>query len=399
MQSQNQLQEVLLNYNIRVELASSLQNNEEEMKSILEEVTEHYADEGNVRKSLYKIRQKINTLTFAVMVKKSHYETLSKSDPASSDAVLKDISSNQIQLKQLLINEEVLVNRMKELNRSREALIKNIKQKQLLDDRWIEALSSHFLSEKELTLCIPTDNDLITKETQTIVETQDSIIAQLKEQLRMRDDMIETTRAKLKEQGATFEGNMSGVLQYEEIVKAADEERAHLAAKPILPVIQPSPFGQVLRFGENEKLFTRVSRFKLPKGIAKMTNDHQYVEATKVASTNHRDEKRSHSVISQNSSFSTGASSGPALANRLILNSLNAKQALHNEQQFALGIQDGKGIGNNGSNRKLINAGLEIATGAHRKFKIKRNSGHNPNIILRPEKSLFKHLSKNVTDI
>ena len=49
------------------------------------------------------------------MTKKCQYETLSKEEGATSEPLLKEINSNEIQLKQLVINEEVLLNKMKEL--------------------------------------------------------------------------------------------------------------------------------------------------------------------------------------------------------------------------------------------------------------------------------------------
>jgi hypothetical protein len=74
-----------------------------------------------------------------------------------------------------------------------------------------------------------------------------------------------------------------------------------------------------------------------------------------------RDDKRSYSVISQNSSFSTGASTG-VTPGKLLINNIASKQ---------LNKLDEYPSNNKISHRQLLNAGAHIASGNYHKFTLK----------------------------
>ena len=343
-----------------VELACSPQVLEEEVQKLLEEINEHHSEEGNVRKSLYKIRQKIETLSYLIMVRKSNYESLTKDDE-SADELLKEISGNEIQLKQLIINEEVLLNRMRELGRNREHMLNAIRQRQMLVENWISMLAKQLEHEKNVVAHIPTDGDVISAEAQSMAQRQNEIIERLKEQLVLRDDMIARVKSEFKQRNAELDTDQTGLMVYEDIVKFAQDERNAKARNFTLPTIQQS------YASPNDKLFTRIPRFKLPRKQANINNLYQageiIVSSKIVKKKEGRDDKRSYSVVSQNSSFSTGASTGAAPLGKIV--SLLSKPKQVSRQN-----------GNKMSHRQLLNAGTHIAIGGLHKFQVKKERSH-----------------------
>ncbi len=339
-----------------IELPCISQAVEEEVGKLLEELNEHFTEDGNVRKSLYKIRQKIETLSLAIMVKKSHYETLGKAEKAGQD-LLREVSSNEIQLKQLLINEEVLANRIREMQHERDQMALNIKQKQLLADKWIAILSGQIEHDKNVAQMIPTEGDVIGREAQDMAETQNGVIARLREQLQLRDDMIAKTRTQLKERDVDIaDAAGEGMMGFEEIVKAAQSEKTPRAKNSQLP---PLPAAGSVAGGE--KLFTRVPHFRLSR--RQQPNLNPDVGGIK-SSKKKGDDKRSYSVVSQNSSFSTGASSGAAPPGKLSrIVAKHAKGAGKGKRGRGTNPKRGGGAANRVSHRQLLNAGSRIVLG------------------------------------
>jgi len=276
------------------------------------------------------------------MVKKCKYETLEKNNSDSED-LMKEISGNEIQLKQLLINEDVLINRSKELQKNRDQIITKIKRNASLADKWITFLATEIENQKDIVHIIATDGDVILPEAQKLSSTQQEIIQKLKEQLEIRDTMIGQVKKKIEEQGKEINiGELSEILSFEEICKISKDEHNSISSKnAYLPNVH---YQNSINHGE--KLFTKVAQYtKIPRKL----NDYKKKDP--------KDEKRSYSVVSQNSSFSTGASSGAVQA--IKIGSLLAKQAKHLSRRGPTNL-------NKISHSKLMNAGAHIAIGPTR---------------------------------
>ena len=230
------------------------------------------------------------------MIKKCHYETLSETNPESKD-LLKEISANEIQLRQLLINEEVLVNRMKGLQRNEEQLMQKIRKYIGLADKWINVLVSQVEHEKEIVKQIPIDGDIILTDAEKMSETQQSIIEKLKEQLELRDAMIEKTKEELKRHDKELDIGSDIILTFDEVIKTSQEEHSNATkGKNLqLPAVQQSS-------SMSPEFLKRFSRFT-------MSSEKQLTEIARRKKEGKQD-KQNHSLVSRDSSFSTGASSG-----------------------------------------------------------------------------------------
>lgn len=308
------------------------------------------------------------------MTKKSHYETLSKTNNTNADIQMKEITSNEIQLKQLIINEDVLVSKLRELNDSRERLVKSIRQKQLLADKWISLLVGQINHQGDLVGNIPVEGDVILNEADTMIEEQNQVIQGLKEQLLLRDKMIQNAKDSLKEHNANLDARDDGILSLEEIWKHVQEESS--AGRSMqLPPLQPTHSNHI---SSNEKLFTRVLQLRMnrkptnrsslmqtsDKNVIIYNNKVQAEENKKNKRNNAKevkDDKRSNSVVSQNSSFSTGASKGSVQVSKFLpLNKIPG-----NERPGM------KAVSKSIQNRKLQKAGAQIALGGYRKLLLK----------------------------
>eukprot|EP00826_Nyctotherus_ovalis_P049634 TRINITY_DN6014_c0_g2_i12.p1 TRINITY_DN6014_c0_g2~~TRINITY_DN6014_c0_g2_i12.p1 ORF type:complete len:337 (-),score=89.82 TRINITY_DN6014_c0_g2_i12:143-1153(-) len=282
---------------------------EDSLLKIMESINRHHEEEAQVKESLYRTRQKVEALNLAIMIKKSHYSL------EQNDEALKDIESIKVQLKQLLINEDSIIHRMKELRVSKEQLQESIKRNIMLADKWIFLLSEQMDHESDIVQQIPTDNDVIPSDSEELMQIQKQDIQKLKEELEIKDKLIEQAENRIPRE----------LLTYEAILQSAAEEQAR------------APFKQ----RQGERLFTKVTRFGMVKTGCRQAD---------IQKKSDRD-KRNYSVVSQNSSFSTGNSSGAGalgkLANSLVKDP--SRSSVTNPHKS--------------SHRQLLNAGTRIVIG------------------------------------
>lgn len=297
-------------------------NNIEEIAAgVLKEINEHHNEESNVRLSLYKIKQRIEVINLQLITQKTHIETVTAQKKTE---LQKELDSTKIQLKQLLINEEVLLNRLKELQQDKIMLHQKIKRNYVLGDNWITILSSQLNHDKNLTQQIPIEGDASYSETDKLAQQQKEDIEKLREQLLIRDKMIEDAG---KGSDLTIR---TDILSFDEVLKTVD----NLKLKDQMPGASFVPPMQ-------ERLFMKVNRFGHGKGV------FHHADIQKKSDR----EKRNYSVASQNSSFSTGASSG-AVPGLLKLANPLAKDSVRGSMK-----------NNKINHRQLINAGARIVIG------------------------------------
>lgn len=292
---------------------------EEEVFIALKEINEHHGDESNVRLSLYKIRQNIEAANLRLLAQKSHLETVTSD---KRQEVQKELEASKIHLRQLLINEEVLLNRMRELQHEKASLQHKVRRNNL-GELWTPILLTQLDHERDITQHIPIEGDALHADTNKLVQLQQEDIEKLREQLVIRDKMIERSR-----KGSDLAARKD-ILSYEEVLKTVETLKAK-------DQIAGSNFGHPVQ----ERLFMKMNRLGHAKGI-------HYIEQQKKSDR----EKRNYSVASQNSSFSTGASSG-AVPGLLKLANPLAKDSVRGS------IKNSKI-----NHRQLINAGTRIVVG------------------------------------
>jgi len=296
-------------------------NNVEEVAvNILKEINDHHNDESNVRLSISKVRQKIAAVNLELIAQKSHCEAVTG---LQKSKVQKEIESSKIQLKQLLISEEVLLNRMKELQQDKNTLRQKIRRNFTLDDNWTTILTTQLEHKKGLTLQIPIEGDASYSDTDKLAELQLKDIEKLKKQLAMRDKIIEDS-------GKVADlATRSDLLSFNEVLKTVENTKL----KDQVP-------GPTFGHSTQDRLFMKVNRVGYSKG------GYHYTEQKKSDR-----EKRNYSMASQNSSFSTGASSGAVPGLLKPINPLS-KDSIRSS------------VKNNKINqRELVNAGTRIIIG------------------------------------
>ena len=251
------------------------------------------------------------------MVRKAHCDAWNRSQNADV-SMIQQLESDRIQLKQLLINEQVFVSRLRELQLSREQLQREMSENILLKDKWASLLSKQVEHDKSVVQQIPIDEEASKEDVEALIQMQKDDIKKLKEQLELRDRMVESV----------CDSGCMGLLSYEGIVKATKEEQAGM------------------------RLMTNLQANKLDR--FRMSKIRQY--QTDVRNKHDRD-KRNCSVISQNSSVSTGASSGLTPGLFKIINPL-VKDTNRNSTKSL----------NRLSHRKLLNAGARIVIGPTKSY-------------------------------
>jgi len=278
---------------------------EENLIKLMESINKHHEEEAKTKEYLYKIRQKIEVLNLMIIVKKSQY------DIHQDEEILKEIEANKLTLKKLLASEDTILHRIKELQIAKEQLQQGIKRNVMLTDKWIFLLSEQMDNESDIVQQMPVESDVSNIDSENLQKQQKQDIEKLKAELEMKDKLIDH-----------IENIPKDLLTYEGILQSVKEEQ--------------------LRSKQGDKLFTKVTRF----GIVR--NGYRQADIQKKTDR----DKRNYSVISQNSSFSTGASSGAGLVLGKLANSL-VKDPSHSSMTNP----------HKSSHRQLLNAGTRIVIG------------------------------------
>jgi len=183
---------------------------EENLQNTLNSVNEHYEELSNVQKSLCDIRQRIETANLAIAVKKTQSEI--SDDPK----LLKDISSDELQLKEFHISEQVLINRMKELQEKRTHILERIPMTEGLSS----IINQQIDHERQLMQQIPIEGFMQVSDIEELAKLQETTICKLKEQLELRDVM-------LKKIDVTLDvSSKNAIVSYKDLLEKAKDEHS-----------------------------------------------------------------------------------------------------------------------------------------------------------------------------
>ena len=254
--------------------------------------------------------------------KKSNLEVVEQSEKSN---ILKEIDLEKNKLRQLLVNEQVIVNRINELKREKAVLQQDIRRNVQLGDHWPRILLGQMYHEKELTDHIPIEGVVIETETDELIRNQREDIQILQKQLNIRNKI-------LNDAGKGDELFMRpDILTYDEVIKRVET----FAENRQMP--EPS----------SGRLFFKIKQVNA-NAINCKTEDQKKSARP----------RRNHSVMSQNSSLSTGGSSSQKQKLMRLPNPLtndSSREIIKNPIKII--------------NRPLINAGSRIVVGPTRSLQ------------------------------
>ncbi len=356
------------------------------MEHIVTDIDRHYAQEGAARKQLHTLAQTMETQTLIRHHKRAQCES-ARDQPQDSQTLQ---LPEQPPLQEMASNRDTLTTQLRGFQGQQEQLLENIRQKPNLAERWVALAKTHAAHEEELVEQIPTEGEVVGKKAETIVDFNNMLILKLKEQIKLRDQVLARAHEQLREVQADPEPPDPRLVRHDDLLTLPQEHT------PMIGLRSPTISMGKLRDG-SVKLVPKAARLK-PSRKPSETSPQAAAAASRSNRASQRkekkDEKRSHSVFSNNTSFSTGASTGaPLPTHGGSINNI-ARQIQQIESRLAR--KDEPYIE---ANRKLKNAGALIV-GGYRKFRSERPhyaplTDLKPSILSRPDKAIFQYLSKN----
>lgn len=191
------------------------------IEDTLKELNNHFEEDASLRKHIYKIKEKeaIKTLILKSLV--SQFKSNSSDIPNYEDqkqALLKDIRSLEEDIAQCKKEGEELNSKYQLLNNKRSELLSKIKNPEFSGTE----LPKQLIHQTNLTKMIPMDLAYMKKANDVVISLFDNI-NQLREQIQIRDNIIEQTKTIISTNNINANLDDSGLSKYENLTKFSNE--------------------------------------------------------------------------------------------------------------------------------------------------------------------------------